>query len=113
MRQNFVARDSLGGAYSRFYGALTRKDRTNALARLAHLFGSFEIDRYELRDAALHHGDAEQAVHARHCKGMMGDDEEAGLGAFAHRIEQIAEAFDIVVVERRVDLVEHADGRGI
>ena len=30
-----------------------------------------------------------------------------------HRVEQVAEALDIGVVERRVDLVEHADRRGI
>ena len=31
----------------------------------------------------------------------------------AHVVEQVAEAFDIGVVERRVDLVEHADRRRI
>ena len=30
-----------------------------------------------------------------------------------HRVEQVAEAVDVGVVERRVDFVEHADRRGI
>ena len=43
----------------------------------------------------------------------MGDGDEAGVGALAHLVEEIAEALDIIVVERRVDLVEHADRRGV
>ena len=39
----------------------------------------------------------------------MGDDYKAGFGALAHGIEQVAEAFDIGVVERGVDFIEHAD----
>ena len=31
----------------------------------------------------------------------------------AHLVEQVAEALDVVVVERRVDLVQHADRRRI
>ena len=43
----------------------------------------------------------------------MGDGDEAGVGALAHFVEQIAEALDVIVVERRVDLVEDADRRGV
>ena len=43
----------------------------------------------------------------------MGDGDEARVGALAHFVEQVAEALDIIVVERRVDLVEHADRRGV
>ncbi|MNL89893.1 hypothetical protein D3C87_2205130 [compost metagenome] len=43
----------------------------------------------------------------------MGDQDEARLGVPRHLHEQVAEALDIGVVQRRVDLVEHADRRGI
>ena len=43
----------------------------------------------------------------------MGDDHVAGVGLAGHPVEQVAEALDIGVVERRVDLVEHADRRRI
>ena len=43
----------------------------------------------------------------------MGDDDEAGLGGPRHLVHQVAVALDIVVVERRVDLVEHADWRRV
>ena len=36
----------------------------------------------------------------------------ARVGLLGHPIEQLAEALDIGVVERCVDLVEHADRRG-
>ena len=44
---------------------------------------------------------------------VVGDDDEACIGALEHGLEEIAEALDIVIVERGVDLVEHADGRRI
>ena len=72
-----------------------------------------EIDRDELRDAALGHGDAEEPVHPRHGDRIVGDDDEAGVGRAAHLVQQVAEALDIVVVERRVDLVQHADRRRV
>jgi hypothetical protein len=40
---------------------------------------------------------------------VVGDDEEAGLGALQHRIKQVAETLHIVIVERRINFVEHAD----
>ena len=45
--------------------------------------------------------------------GIVRDDDEAGVGRARHLVEQVAEALDIVIVERRVDLVEHADRRRI
>ena len=45
--------------------------------------------------------------------GIVGDDDEAGIGRARHLVEQVAEALDIVIVERRIDLVEHADRRRI
>ena len=81
--------------------------------RLGELLRLRQLDRHELAHAALGHGDAEQAVHARHGDGIVGDGDEAGVGALAHGLEQVAEALDIIVVERRVDLVEHADRRRV
>ena len=52
---------------------------------------------------------AEQAVHPRHGDRIVRDDDEARLGRGRHLVQQGAEAFDVVVVERRVDLVQHAD----
>ena len=43
----------------------------------------------------------------------MGDGDEAGVGALAHRVEEIAEALDVVIVERRVDFVQDADRRRV
>ena len=39
----------------------------------------------------------------------MGDDDEAGVGAVAHLVQHPTEAIDIGVVQRGVDLVQHAD----
>ena len=74
--------------------------------------GLCERNRHELADAALGHGDAEEAVHAGHAHGVVGDDDKAGFGARAHLIQQPAEAVDVRVIKRGVDLVEHADRGG-
>src|SRR5438067_8885217 len=47
------------------------------------------------------------------CSSDLGDDDEARRGGVRHLVEQVAEALDVVVVERRVDLVEHADRRRV
>src|SRR5688500_3392949 len=47
------------------------------LSRFSEPLGLLEIDRDEPRDAALGHGDAVEAVHARHRHAVMRDDEEA------------------------------------
>src|SRR3954471_20923759 len=48
-------------------------------AHLAQLFGRLEVDRHQLADALLGHGDAEQPVHPRHGDRIVGDDDEAGV----------------------------------
>jgi len=70
-------------------------------------------DRDELRYATFGHGDAKQAIHPRHRDGIVRDDDEARFGRRGHFVQQVAEALDIVVVERCVDLVQHADRRWI
>ena len=82
-------------------------------SRLGKLLRLGQLNRHELAHSPLRHGDAEQAVHARHRDGIVGDGDEAGVGALAHVLEQIAEALDIVIIERRVDLVKHADRRRV
>src|SRR5579872_5183727 len=72
-----------------------------------------ERHRNQLRYAALGHGDAEQTVHPRHRNRVMRDDDEARFGGRSHFMQQVAEALDIMVVERRIDLVQHADRRGV
>ena len=41
--------------------------------------GAAEVDRNELRNPALGHGDAEQAIHLGHRHPMMGDDEDCDV----------------------------------
>jgi hypothetical protein len=50
--------------------------------RLAKLLGRLQIDGNQLRDTALGHGDAEQPIHAGHGDRIVGDDDEARLGAY-------------------------------
>ena len=52
-------------------------------------------------------------MRARHGERVVRDDEEARFGALQHRFQEIAEALDIVIIQRRVDFIEHADRRGI
>ena len=82
-------------------------------ASVAEPLGLFEIDADELAHAAFGHGYAKQPVHPRHGDRIMGDGNKARLGLAAHIVEQIAEAFDIGIVKRRIDFVENANRRRI
>src|SRR5688572_32764992 len=44
---------------------------------------------------------------------IVGDDDEAGVRPLPHLVQHAAEAVDIGVVQRRVDLVQHADRGGV
>ena len=70
---------------------------------------ALQIDGDQLRDAALGHGDAVEAVHAGHGHAMVSDDDEAGLAGFRHLLERRADTIDVRVIKRRVNLVENAD----
>ena len=89
----------------------TRRD--SRLAGFAEALRGLQVDRHELRDALLGHGDAEQAAHARHRHRVMRDDEEARRRVRRHALQQAAEAVDVGVIERRIDLIEHADRRRV
>ena len=52
-------------------------------------------------------------MHPAHRHGIVGDDEVTRLGLLRHGVEQVTEAFDIGVVQWRVDFVKHANGRRV
>ena len=54
-----------------------------------------------------------QAMHPAHCHGIVRNDQVARAGFTHHRVEQVAEALNIGIVERRIDLIEHANRRWI
>ncbi len=68
---------------------------------------------YQTADAAFGHCDAEKPIHAGHGQRMVRDDEVAGFGNPAHLVEQTAEAVNIGVIKRRIDLIEHTDRRRV
>src|SRR5579863_182751 len=70
-----------------------------------------DVDGHEPRDAGLVHGYAEKRGRQLHGRLVVGDEDE--LHAVGHVAHDIAEAADVVLIERRVDLIEQAEGRGI
>src|SRR5690606_6068749 len=69
---------------------------------------AFELDRDSLRDAALFHRHAVERLAFGHRALVMRDDDELRLAD--ELLEEDDEALDVRLVERRVDLVEHAEG---
>src|SRR5205085_2121204 len=103
-----------GWSGQRFLSRLQRgKARRTSLCGLPQLVGADEIDGDELRDAALGHRHAVQPVHARHRDAMMRDEQKARAGRIGGLGDDAAEAVDIGIVERRIDLVEDADRRRV
>ena len=83
----------------------------SVLRRDAQLFGEFvEAQAEDLGDALLLHGDAVEDIGGFHRAAAVGDDDELGL--VAEGMEVAGEALDVAVVQRGVDLVEHAERRG-
>ena len=72
-----------------------------------------KTDRDELRDATLGHGPPEQPIHARHGDLVVVYNDVAVVSEFRHLVEQIAEPINVMIIERGVDLVEHANGGGV
>src|SRR5262249_58767266 len=67
-----------------------------------------QIDRDEGGEAGLLHGDAVEDVSRFHGLTVVSDDQELGLaGQFPENTEK---TMDVRVVERGVDLVQHAEG---
>jgi hypothetical protein len=71
----------------------------------------FDIDFHHARHALLLHGDADQLL--RHFHGDLVVRNEDELGLRRHALDHLAEAHGVRVVERRIDLVEHAERRRI
>src|SRR5262245_54789626 len=67
-----------------------------------------ELDRDELRHPRFFHRHAVEPVGYLHGLAVVRDDDE--LGAVEHGAQHLDEAADVGIVERRVDLVEQAEG---
>ena len=59
------------------------------LGYLKNALGALQVDGDQLGDAALGHGDAEQAVHAGHGDRVVGDHHEARLGSGRHVVQKV------------------------
>src|SRR5688500_15772096 len=70
-----------------------------------------DVHRDHARDARLGHGDADQLLGHLHRDLVVADEQELRLRR--HALHQVAEALGIAVVERRIDLVEQAEGRRV
>src|ERR1700737_1682788 len=84
----------------------------NRLARaLALLVQLRKLQRDHLRDAAIVHGHAVEHVGRLDRAAVVGDEEELRpVGELAQRLR---EAADVALVERGIDLIEDAEGRGL
>ena len=71
----------------------------------------FQIEFEQFGDAVLLHGDAVEDVGGLHGAAAVGDDDELGL--VAHPAQVLREADDIGIIQRGLDLVEDAEGRGV
>src|ERR1700691_5510368 len=70
--------------------------------------GLINVDAHQARDARLAHGDTDKLRGKLHRRLVVRDDDE--LNARGHLADDIAEAPDVVLIERRVHLVEQAEG---
>src|SRR5262245_17813374 len=76
-----------------------------------HAHGLVNVHGHEPRHAGLVHRHPEQLVRELHRRLVVRDEHE--LHAARHVPNDVAEAPDVVLVERRVDLVEQAEGRRV
>src|SRR5579863_8987403 len=70
-----------------------------------------DVDGHEARYPGLVHGHAEKLGGKLHGRLVVSDEDE--LHAARHVAHDIAEATDVVLIERRVDLIEQAERSGI
>ena len=71
----------------------------------------FQIEFEQFGDAVLLHGDAVEDIGGLHGAAAVGDDDELGL--VAHPAQILRKADDVGVIQRGLDLVEDAEGRGV
>src|SRR6056297_2392529 len=76
-----------------------------------HFHRRVEIDRHQAGDTGLLHGNASEL--ARHLHGDLVVRDEHELHLRRHFLDDIAEAADVGVVERRIHLVQHAERRRV
>src|SRR5687767_11153955 len=96
-------RDATGSILSAPAGADLQEPRSQGTSVLV------QLQRDQLRDAGLLHGDAVEPVGDLHGLAVVRDQDELRL--VLHAAEHLDEAPDVGVVERRVDLVEQAERR--
>ena len=65
----------------------------------------------EAGDAGFAHGDADELVAGLHGAFAVGDDDELGL--CRHVTQEVAEAANVRVIQRRVHFVQEAEGGGV
>src|SRR6056297_754040 len=76
-----------------------------------HFHRLVEIDRHQTGDTGLLHGNAGEL--ARHLHGDLVMRDEHELHLRRHFLDDVAEAADVGVVQRRIHLVEHAERRRV
>src|SRR5262245_48298316 len=90
------------------FAEIRAERRHGYLSSLMHLrVSGTELYGDQLREPRLLHCDAVEDVGGLHRPAVVGDDEELGLAG--ELTEDAKEPVDVGVVERRVDLVEHAE----
>src|SRR5207237_8660864 len=70
-----------------------------------------ELQRDDLRHAAVVHGHAIQHVGGLDGRAVVRDDDE--LRAVGELAQRLREPADVALVERGIDLIEHAERRGL
>src|ERR1019366_1152447 len=78
---------------------------------LRRRLGGVELDADQAADAGLLHGDAVQCFRGFHGLLGMGDDHELGIDR--HLGDEAGEAGDVGLIERGIDLIQHAERAGL
>ena len=100
------------GSPTRGAGERSETERFNLLyLRNQRRVNLFQIQLEQFRHAVLLHGHAVQDIGGLHGAAAVGDDDELGL--VAHPAQVLRKADDIGVIQRGLDLVEDAEGRGV
>src|SRR4051812_1749607 len=76
-----------------------------------HAYRLVDVDGHETRAAGLGHGDAEELRGELHGGLVVRDEDE--LHALRHLLDDVAEAADVVLVERRIHFVQQAERRRV
>src|SRR4051812_45077534 len=93
--------------------AMRRMRRSSLMptSRSGHAHGLVDVYRHESRTARFGHGDSEQLRGQLHGGLVVRDEDE--LHALRHLLDDVAEAADVVLVERRIHFVQQAERRRV